>query len=55
MWAASVRREQERKRREVRTEWYCYFCRLTDSLRRSAEESDRKAAALLEDDEKAAG
>jgi hypothetical protein len=54
MWAASVRREQERKRREVRAEWYRYFCRLADSLRRSVQEFDRKAATLLEDDEKEA-
>ncbi len=51
-WKASVRKHHAKLRRQRRGEWYCYFAALADSLRRSADEFEEKAAALLEDDEK---
>lgn len=45
----SVRRYHARQRKEVRAQWYAYFCRLADSLRSRAEEYDRRAEALMED------
>lgn len=49
LYSESVRRYRERRRREIRAAWYCYFCRLADSLRSRAAEYDAKAEALLED------
>lgn len=48
-YAESVRRYHARRRKEVRAQWYAYFCRLADSLRSRAEEYDRRAEALMED------
>lgn len=50
MWRESERRFRERQRREVRALWYAYFCRIADSLRSRAEEYDRRAERLLEED-----
>ena len=46
----SVRRHRARRRRELQAAWYCYFCRLADSLRSRAAEYDERALKLLEDD-----
>ena len=51
-WKASVRKHNAKLRRQHRAEWFCYFSNLADSLRRSADEFDRRAEALMEDDEK---
>ncbi len=51
-WKASVRKHNAKLRRQHRAEWFCYFSALADSLRRSAEEFERKAEALLDDDER---
>jgi hypothetical protein len=50
-WKASVRKHHAKLRRQHKAEWYCYFCGLADSMRRSAQEFDRKAEALLEEPE----
>lgn len=50
LWAASVRRYHERRRKEIRAEWYCYFCGLAESLRSRAAEADRRAEAFLEEE-----
>ncbi len=52
MWELSARRHREKLRRENAAAWYSHFCGLADSLRRSADEFDARAAALLEDDER---
>ena len=52
MWKASVRKHNARLRRERRAEWFCYFSALADSLRRSADEFDAKASALLEESDR---
>ena len=48
----SVRKHHEKLRRQRRAEWYGFYCRLADSLRKSAEHFEAKALALLEPDEK---
>ncbi len=52
MWEASARRHREKLRRENAARWFTYFSNLADSLRRSAEEFERRAEALLDDDER---
>lgn len=47
----SVRRYNAQRRKEIQAEWYCYFCRIAESLRARAEEYDRRAEALMETDE----
>ena len=37
LWKASARKHNEKLRRRHRAEWFCYFSRLADSLRASAE------------------
>jgi hypothetical protein len=51
MWKASVRRHHEKLRRERRAEWFCYWSALADSLRKSADDFERRATELLEDSE----
>ena len=51
-WKASARKHNAKLRRQHRAEWFAYFSNLADSLRRSADEFDARASALLEDDEK---
>jgi hypothetical protein len=48
MYAESARRYQERRRRQLQAEWYGYFCRLADGLRRRADEYEERAETLLE-------
>ena len=55
MWRASEHRHREKMRRENAALWFGYFSNLADSLRRSADEFDRRAAGLLEDDERTGG
>ncbi len=50
LWRASERRHQEKVRRANAALWYSHFSALADSLRRSAEEFERRAAALLVDE-----
>jgi hypothetical protein len=49
-YGESVRRYHERRRKELRAEWYCYFCRLAESLRSRAAEYDRRAEDLMEEE-----
>lgn len=49
-YVQSVRRYNARRRKEIRAEWYGFFCRMADSLRARAEEYDRRAEALMEPD-----
>ena len=51
-WKESTRKHNAKLRRQHRAEWFAYFSNLADSLRRSADEFDARASALLEDDEK---
>ena len=48
MYAESARRHREKRRRENGAAWYSHFSALADSLRRSAEEYERRAERLLE-------
>ncbi len=50
LWEASVKKDKERKRRQRRGEWFCYWSALADSLRRSASYYEAKAQALLADE-----
>lgn len=50
LWEASVRRDRERRRREIRAEWYGFFCRMADALRARAAEYDERAEELLEEE-----
>ena len=52
MYAESARRHRERRRREIRAEWYRHWSGLAESLRRSAEHFEEKAEKLLEVDPK---
>lgn len=47
-WAESVRRYNAKNRKQIRREWYAYFRRIAESLRRRAEEYDQRAEALME-------
>ena len=49
MYEASARRHRERKRRENGAAWFAHFSALASSLRRSAEEYERRAERLLEE------
>ncbi len=49
LWRSSVRKHSAKIRRRHRAEWFCYFSNLADALRKSADEFDARAAALLED------
>ena len=49
-WKASVRRHHAKLRQQHRAEWFCYWSALADSLRKSADEFEAKAQALLEDE-----
>lgn len=49
MYAASVRRFNERRRREIQAEWFTFFSRMAESMRGRAEEYERRAEALCED------
>ncbi len=51
-WRRSEARHRERRRRANRAAWFAYFSNLADSLRRSAEEFERRAEQLLDDDER---
>jgi hypothetical protein len=46
-WKASVRRHHQKLQRARRAEWFEFYYRLASSLRRSAEEFDRRAEQLL--------
>ena len=50
-WKESVRKHNARLRRERQGELFCYWSALADSLRKSAEHFEAKAAALLEDED----
>jgi hypothetical protein len=54
LWKESVRRYNARRQEELRAEWHGYFCRLAGSLRARAEEYDRRAQTLIEDQPKGA-
>ena len=47
-WKASVRKHHAKLRRQRRSEWFCYWSALADSLRASADHYERRALALLE-------
>lgn len=49
LWHESVRRYNARRRKEVRAQWYGFYCRMADSLRRRAEDYERRAEDLCEE------
>lgn len=51
MWAESVRRDAERRRRTNAAAWYEFYSRLADSHARISEEFGRRALALLDEPE----
>ena len=50
-WKESVRKHNAKLRRQHRAEWFAFYSRLGESLRASAAHYDRKAAALLLEEE----
>jgi hypothetical protein len=54
LWRESVRAYNEKRRQMTRLAWQNYFCRLAGSLRTRAEEYDRRAQSLMEDQPKGA-
>ena len=50
MWEASVRRDNERRRRALRAEWHAFYSRLADAHARLSERFEERALALLEED-----
>lgn len=50
MWAASERRDRERRRRENRALWYEFHMRLSEAHARLSAEHEESALALLEDE-----
>ena len=52
LWKESVRKHHAKIRRQHRAEWYCYFSHLAASLRASADRYERRAEALLEENER---
>lgn len=50
MWAASERRERERRRRKNGAPWYEFHMRLSDAHARLSAEHEESALALLEDE-----
>ncbi len=51
MWAASERRDRERRHRENRALWYEFHMRLSEAHARISEEHEAKGLALLEESE----
>jgi hypothetical protein len=49
MWRESVRREQERERRQNRAAWYAHEMNLCEAHERLAQEHERAALELLEE------
>jgi hypothetical protein len=54
LWKESARRYNARRREENRLAWCDYFERLATSLRSRAEEYDKRAETLMEDQPKGA-
>ncbi len=50
LWAASVARDRERKRRENRAAWHEFYSRLSSAHARISEAYEAKAEALLEEE-----
>jgi hypothetical protein len=43
VWEKSVRRNRERRRREIRAEWFAHFCRMADNHARISQDYQRRA------------
>jgi len=48
MWAASVKRDRERRRRK-HSAWYEFYSRLAENHARISQEFERRALALLDE------
>ena len=48
LWEASVRRDRERRRREIRAEWFGFFSRMAESHARIAQDYQRRAEELCQ-------
>ncbi len=51
LWRESVKKDRERKRREIRWAWVRYFDALAASHARLAQSFEERAQELLEEDE----
>ena len=49
LWEASLRRDHERRRREIRAEWFGFFSRMAESHARIAKDYERRAEELCEE------
>ena len=48
LWEESVRRNRERRRREIRAEWFGFFSRMAESHARIAQDYQRRAEELCQ-------
>ncbi len=46
LWEASVRRDRERRRCEIRAEWFAFFCRMAQAHAGIAKDYERRAEEL---------
>jgi hypothetical protein len=49
VWKSSVRRYNERQRKETRAAWFAHFCRMAENHARIAQDYERRAEELCED------
>ncbi len=49
IWEASMRRDRERRRLEIRSEWYGFFCRMAQAHAGIAEDYERRAEELCKE------
>lgn len=48
-WKASVRRDRERRRREIRAAWFAFFSRMAENHARIAQDYERRAEELCKE------
>lgn len=54
LWAGSVQRDKERRRRENRAAWFAFFCRMAQAHAGIAKDYERRAEELCGDERKRA-
>ena len=54
LWEGSVRRDRERRRREIRAEWFGFFSRMAQAHAGIAKDYERRAEELCTDERRTA-
>ena len=49
LWTESVRRARERRRKEIRAEWYEFFCRMASAHAGIVRDYERRAEELCKE------